>query len=498
MLERGPIQQTIEAKGNIQAVSEARLSFQQGGVISRVVVTLGDGVKKGDVLAELDKTDLELAARQSQAQLTQSQNNVRNAEQAIIVAHSNVSRTLEGSRKGDLDAAQAALDSATANYTRVTSGQGSDIAAAQAAYTAAKANYDRVTVGQQSDVAAAQAAYDAAVANLAKVQAGATESDLAGVKAQFLNAEAAVKKAQAEYDRAYRGNPAGIGAHPSALALEQATNNFNLAKSSYDKVVNGFDDAQRRAAEQQVAGAKASLDRFGGSVQASNRAAAEQQVKSARASLDRFGGANDASNKAAAWQQVQAAQANLDKLKEPARSFDITQVQAQLEQANIALANAKTSVELNEVVLAQARRRLDQTQLRAPFDGVVGSVNIKDGESTNTQAVAVVLADPARFYMDVTVDELDVSQLRQGQGVIVAADALPGIKLSGSVERIASTSTRLNGVVSYNVRVSLPGAAALKSGMSAIATIVLASKPDALLAPAEWPCGAMLSASRAC
>jgi HlyD family secretion protein len=172
---------------------------------------------------------------------------------------------------------------------------------------------------------------------------------------------------------------------------------------------------------------------------------------------------------------------------EPARDFDLAQLDAQVEQARIALDNAKATVTLNEIALAQANRRLDQAILRAPFDGVVGSVNVREGESVSSQgapASAFVIADTNGFHMDVTVDELDVANVRPGQAVNIAVDALPGTAVTGNVESVSSTGTKINGVVNYEVRVALDnGSAALKNGMSATARIIMDSKDDALIVP---------------
>jgi HlyD family secretion protein len=96
------------------------------------------------------------------------------------------------------------------------------------------------------------------------------------------------------------------------------------------------------------------------------------------------------------------------------------------------------------------------------------------------------MADTTDFHMDVTVDELDVTQLRVGQPVEIAVDALPGVKVAGKVERISSTGTKSNGVVNYSVRVSLDaGNPALRSGMSGTAAIIADRKENALLVPAN-------------
>ena len=435
-LRVGPISQRIEASGTIAASSEAKLSFQQGGLVRAVNVVIGDAVKKGDVLAEIDSTDLELSLRQAEAQLVQSKNAIRNAEQAIVIAQAIYTRTVQGARDADLVAAEAALASANANLTRVTQGQTSDVSAAKAALDAAQASYD-------------------------KLKAGPTVDDLASVQAALQNAEVAQRNAQSAYDNAFRRDPAGIGANPAAGQLEQATNNYALARANYDKLARGADTAQLRAAEQQIA--------------------------AARATYARFGGATDAANRAAAQQQIASAQASVDRLKEPARDFDLVQVTAQVEQARIALDNARTTATLSEIVVAQAKRRLEQAAVRAPFDGVVGNVNVRVGESVSTAgapSAAFVIADTRGYHLDVTVDELDVARIRDGQAVEITVDSLPGETIAGKVERISSTSSKINGVVNYIVRAALePGASALKNGMSATARIVVGNNEKALLAP---------------
>ena len=68
------------------------------------------------------------------------------------------------------------------------------------------------------------------------------------------NDKAALDQAQANYDRAFKHNPAGIGGSAEALALQQATNNYMVrSKANYD---NAFQPASNGS----LANAAANID----------------------------------------------------------------------------------------------------------------------------------------------------------------------------------------------------------------------------------------------
>lgn len=70
---RGDITVIINGSGFIESSNEAKLSFGTGGKIKDISIDEGDEVKKGQVLARLDTSPLELALTQAQVALTQAQ-----------------------------------------------------------------------------------------------------------------------------------------------------------------------------------------------------------------------------------------------------------------------------------------------------------------------------------------------------------------------------------------------------------------------------------------
>lgn len=68
----GSISRTIEVNGTLAAQDEVAVAFKVAGRIEALPVDLGDVVKQGQVIAQLDKTDLRLAVSQAEAALEQA------------------------------------------------------------------------------------------------------------------------------------------------------------------------------------------------------------------------------------------------------------------------------------------------------------------------------------------------------------------------------------------------------------------------------------------
>ena len=65
-VERGNILSTVSATGSIEPQAEVSLLFRGAGTVNSVLVSVGEAVKEGQLLAELDTTDQTLALAQAQ------------------------------------------------------------------------------------------------------------------------------------------------------------------------------------------------------------------------------------------------------------------------------------------------------------------------------------------------------------------------------------------------------------------------------------------------
>lgn len=148
-------------------------------------------------------------------------------------------------------------------------------------------------------------------------------------------------------------------------------------------------------------------------------------------------------------------------------SRDLESAQLNLEQAQLAyddlmdgpdpdeLASAESKLLQAQIQLEQAQQNLADATITAPFDGVITEVNIVNGQAVSAATTAMVIADTSRLHVDVSVDELDVVQVAEGQTVQITLEAFEDTTVSGVVRRISPSGTQSQGLVTYTVRVDL-------------------------------------------
>jgi multidrug resistance efflux pump len=185
--------------GNFISANQAAIAFSVPGRIVELKVKEGDAVKKGDALASLDTSILEL-------QIAQATAAVNSAKTSVSLAQARLKQT-------------------------------------------------QTPANQETQIAAA-AAVKAAQANFARVSQGPTADDLTVAKANVDRAKAAVDQAQAQYDRAGGATNPVSELLPTALGLQQATINYQAALAGYNLAKNHPTIAELAGAAAQLAQAQ--------------------------------------------------------------------------------------------------------------------------------------------------------------------------------------------------------------------------------------------------
>ncbi len=402
----------VSAEGFVVPVRWAELSFKVPGRVEEVLVKEGDFVRAGQLLARLDNVE-------ARAAVTAAENAVKQAEASVQQAKADVQQAQTG-----VDRAKAALE------------------VAKAALMSAQAQLAQVKRGATAEqIAQAEAAVQTARARLSQVLAGARPEDIEAQAAVMLKAEAALRQAQAEYDKiAWADNK---GASPQALALEQATLDYQAAKAQYERLKRGPTPEEISIARAGVAEAEAALAVVKAGPTPEQIAVAEAAVAQAEAN-------------------VQQAMAGV-----PAAEAAVVAAEARLASAQAALETARSNLDT-------ARDKLADYELTAPFDGVVSQVRVRSAEVVTAGFPVISLGDNSAWHVDTDdLSELDVVLVSIGQEALVRVDALPNLEIEGVVTEITPRSETKRGDVTYTVTIELKNAneLPLRWGMTAFVDI---------------------------
>jgi len=147
------------------------------------------------------------------------------------------------------------------------------------------------------------------------------------------------------------------------------------------------------------------------------------------------------------------------------------------------LSDQKIQVAKAENTLADAKQKLAECSIRAPFTGVIAKVDVQKGDTVSSGA-AVATIITAQHIAKITLNEVDAAKVKLGQKVTLTFDAVPDASAVGEVTDIDTLGTVSQGVVSYAVEIAFSaGDARIKPGMSVSAAIVTGVKQDVLTVP---------------
>lgn len=127
---------------------------------------------------------------------------------------------------------------------------------------------------------------------------------------------------------------------------------------------------------------------------------------------------------------------------------------ASLESAKASLRSAMASVEQSLASSDQAKANLDYCTIRSPVNGIVIDRKVEEGEtvvsSMNAVPVLTIAEDLKTIWVEATIPEADVGNIKEGQPVSFTADAYRR-RFKGKVLQIRRAATTLNNVVTYPI-----------------------------------------------
>ncbi|MFN3630409.1 MAG: efflux RND transporter periplasmic adaptor subunit, partial [Casimicrobiaceae bacterium] len=116
------------------------------------------------------------------------------------------------------------------------------------------------------------------------------------------------------------------------------------------------------------------------------------------------------------------------------------------------------AIDVSAAQVRSANVSVDQTVIRAPFDGVILTKNANVGDiitpfssAAGTQGAVVTMADLDTLEVEVDVAEASIGKVAVDTPAEITLDALPEVRLLGSVSRIVPTVDRSKATVLVKV-----------------------------------------------
>ena len=407
----GDIQSTVLSSAALQPAADLTLTFGVAGTIDTVSIKPGDHVTKGQVIATLNTSDLQLAVTQAQASFSSAQaklesvkagaaaKDIANAEGTLRAAQAKLDGLKLGPTASDLASAQAGLASAQAKLASVKAGATAlDIANAQASLSSAKAKLASVKAGATAlDIANAESTLASAKAKLDTLKLGASAGDIAAATSNLNSAKAKLqalkapptsvqlsaaqlKVLQAQTNLTKVQSSSSVSKQQAEIALDQANHALLNAQDKYNSVagpllddsgnlksglsqtqIDNYNTTLRALQDAEDNYRKADLSLNDARLQETqNLQSAQAQLNDANIQLSTLLEGPTVSDLAAAQASVDQAQNSLDKLKAPPTASDLASAQASVDQAKNNLEKLKAPPTASDIATAQAS--VDQAQ----------------------------------------------------------------------------------------------------------------------------------------
>ena len=122
---------------------------------------------------------------------------------------------------------------------------------------------------------------------------------------------------------------------------------------------------------------------------------------------------------------------------------------------------AKNSFERAQKELTIIEDQLTKTKILAPFDCTVLTRPVSMGQAVsgsagyNAGTEVLTIANLNDMIVNAHINQADVTRMRTNQEVTMEVEAVPGLKLKGTIERIAPQATVRNGIKGFATRILL-------------------------------------------
>ena len=330
-----------------------------------------------------------------------------------------------------------------------------------------------------------EAALDSAEANYAELKNGATEEEMARIRANYENAEASLESAETNlklmeelYNERRSLEQQLVNAEQqlenAKQNYNQAENNFDQAKKDYERSRNLYEDDV--ISEKEYEGSKNSFENAEISFeQAKNSlSVAEKSYQLTKESYN---------NPTELKQQLENARSQVNSARTNLKVSEQNLKEAERGPRDERLRASLASVKQAEARLAEIEDQISKTKITAPFSGLVNRINVEAGEMISAGQTVINLININQLYAEINVTAATASAIKRGDPVEIKAETMQHY-ITGEVTNIAPAADPESRTFLVKVKI-LNEDNRLRAGMFADVRISKGQSGSAVVVPIE-------------
>ena len=527
------LENKISVSGTVESSEKKNVYSKLNYPVEKINVSVGDVVKKGDVLCTMSTEDLQQQILQQQASVESSgissDYNLSEIEQkyADALADYNEGRnTVLVNAQKAVEQAEKALEDAKrqesqgTGTTLPTNIQNADtqIKSAEQQAESAKNQLESANKNYENALKAYNDAEDALKPEnysgdlkdlcdkieeyenyIVIVKNGLTNVELD-------NAKHAFEKAENDYFNVVGNNSSSAmsdGVQVSQSEIARITEEYQKTKQKYEELAEKYKlenlENQLKTLKNQLENsidalekardsAKLSLDNAQSTVNSAQTAVDSAQLAYDKAVSDyeNTGTVNDNTSESYSIAVKNAE----DALAAAKKDYDLAvqQVESELASLKKQAEQQRTISGLNDpqvIILQNYKDKLEYAVVTAPCDGVITAVNAEEGAIPTGPLFTI--EDLDSLVISASVGEYDIPYVSEGMDAVIRCDALGDEEFDGKITDVAPTAAAAsltassNAGVSYKIEASIEnGSSKLYTGMSAKLNIISERKSGAL------------------
>jgi HlyD family secretion protein len=417
--------QEVSVTGKVVAAKNVDMAFEASGRVAEIRAKVGGSVSQGDLLASLSNGDAWGVVLQKQARVDEES--------------AQLAEVQKGTRQEDIHIAKSEAEGAQSSYSQ----------AVQSLIDQIKDSYSKSDDSLRSKI-------DQLYSNPRSVTPEIMSFDNYQLKRSLEDQRVKVGEVLVAWN-IQLNTVSGTSSYSDAI-LKDARNNLSVMRAFLNDLSVAASSFKESGSFTQV-----TIDKY-----RSDISSARTSISSAISALT--------SVELTYKNAVTTKQTKEEQYKLKLAGSTEEQIAAQQAQYKSALAD-----------LQGAQSLYGKTLIRAPFDGLVTKVDIKEGQTVSPTTNAISMISSAGYEIESFVSESDIAKVKVGQPAVVTLDAYgKDTKFKATVSEVDPAETVLDGVSTYKTKLQfVVNDERIRSGMTANTKIQTAEKPVSVVIPQE-------------